>query len=432
MMDTEALKATSLIAVLETHYGAVFQRRGSQHVCLSPLGEEREPSFFVRQCRDGHWVFKDFSSGLGGSLIDFVMYKEGFTEVGAALAHLSSMLGGKCEEPAPVPPGKGRTKPYDLAEIHQAIGRNKVKASAAYLRRRGIDEALIEEMREAGILLHNRHRGKSYCCFAVYDRRRALRCLDNHEIGGGGKFVLGSKCVFTMDWDRIEEADEVFVCESIIDYLSIKTMAGRDGVGLALLGNGVRFSPELLGGARVIVSALDGDAGGFRALLDLREAFPTKAFRIRDFGKHKDANEQLQAERKARRATDLSPRDKLKIYEEFIAASNKSAVARKWGINRGYMYEIVGDCQATLLGEMGSRQKGRRPEKMPTDLLDARKRLKELEAEKEREATEKEGYLAQSAFLQLQLKWAKESLAEHEGRKPNQNRQLKKKKKRRR
>ena len=377
-------------------------------------------------------LFKDFSSGLGGSLIDFVMYKEGFTEVGAALAHLSSMLGGSPVEPLPVPPGKGRAKPYDLAEIHQAIGRNKVKASVAYLRRRGIDEAVIEEMREARLLLHNRHRGQSYCCFAVYDRRGVLRCLDNHEIGGGRKFVLGSKCVFTMDWDHLEEAEEVFVCESIIDYLSMKTMERRGGVGLALLGNGVRFAAELLGGARVIVSALDGDVGGFRALLDLREAFPDKVFQIRDFGEHKDANEQLQAEKKARRGTDLSPRDKLKIYEEFIAASNKAALARKWGINRGYMYEIVGDCQATLLEEMGSRQKGRKPEKMPANLAEARNRLKELEAEKEREATQKEGYLAKSAFLQLQLKWAKEALAEHKGRKPDQNRQLKKKKKGRR
>ena len=85
-----------------------------------------------------------------------------------------------------------------------------------------------------------------------------------------------------------------------------------------------------------------------------------------------------------------------------------------------------------VAGGDGFAERGRRPKKMPADLAEARNRLKELEAEKEREATEKETYLAQSAFLELQLKWAKEALAEHEGRKPHQNRQLKKKKKRRR
>jgi hypothetical protein len=40
-----------------------------------PVAEDSKPSFFVRLVR-GHWVFKDFSSGAGGTVFDFVQMKE--------------------------------------------------------------------------------------------------------------------------------------------------------------------------------------------------------------------------------------------------------------------------------------------------------------------------------------------------------------------
>jgi len=64
-----------------------------------------------------------------------------------------------------------------------------------------------------------------------------LKCLDNHRIDGPEKFVLGRKSIYTRDWEVLSRSDEVFVCEGIIDYLSVKTMEEDNLAGLALLGN---------------------------------------------------------------------------------------------------------------------------------------------------------------------------------------------------
>ena len=71
----EALKQMNLVDFLTEHYGLKFSASGSGYVASSPFGADRNPSFFVRQL-EGRWLFKDFSSGLGGSIIDFWMKKK--------------------------------------------------------------------------------------------------------------------------------------------------------------------------------------------------------------------------------------------------------------------------------------------------------------------------------------------------------------------
>ena len=67
----EALKQMNLVDFLTEHYGLKFSSSGSGYIASSPFGADRNPSFFVRQL-EGRWLFKDFSSGLGGSIIDLV------------------------------------------------------------------------------------------------------------------------------------------------------------------------------------------------------------------------------------------------------------------------------------------------------------------------------------------------------------------------
>ena len=433
MMNLEDVKTRDLTEILETHYGMVFRKSGNQYVGLSPITGEKTPSFFVRCQDDGHWVFKDHSSGTGGTIIDFVMKMEGVVEVKQALSHIGGLFGSGPADGSPAAASQSTDKAsYDLAFIHQKIRGNGWGPSGEYLQKRGIEAKLVEELGQSGVLLHNYRKGKSHCCFAVYDRGKNLCCLDNHEIGGSGKFVLGAKGIFTMDWEQLGTAETVFVCESIIDYLSLKTMEGRDQIGLALLGNQVRFPPELLAGAKEVVSALDHDGGGFRGLLDLREVYPDKSIVIKEFEGCKDANELLQARQEKNAATNLSAQDKLQIYEDLMATDNRSEVARTWGINRSYMYEIVQDCRELLLQGMGSRQRGRKPRNGPDSMAEATERLAQLEAEKQQEAKEKERMFARSEFLKLRLKWSEKALAEHEERKESQKRQLKKKKKKKR
>jgi len=69
----ESLKRMDLAGFLARTYGLSFARAGDGYVALSPFRAEKRGSFYVREESDGHWVFKDHGSGLGGSVFDFVM-----------------------------------------------------------------------------------------------------------------------------------------------------------------------------------------------------------------------------------------------------------------------------------------------------------------------------------------------------------------------
>jgi len=60
-----------------------------------------------------------------------------------------------------------------------------------------------------------------------------LKCLDNHEIGGSGSLSLGQRDIYTRDLGERSRCREVFICEGIIDYLSIKTLEKGAQPGLA-------------------------------------------------------------------------------------------------------------------------------------------------------------------------------------------------------
>ena len=62
-----------------------LKKRGANYVGLSPFKQEKTPSFTVSAQKR---IFKDFSSGLGGSLIDFLKEIEGYSYV-QALEHLA-------------------------------------------------------------------------------------------------------------------------------------------------------------------------------------------------------------------------------------------------------------------------------------------------------------------------------------------------------
>lgn len=304
LLSIEEIKSLHMVEFLTHQYGLCFLPSGNQYVCRSPFTKEQKPSLTVGQFR-GHWLFKDFSSGHGGSLIDFVLLKENFCNVAQTLAYLRKLIsvdklewlqskgggigvGGldKYEE-------KKKGGNYNLNYIYRKLCINEKEVCWKYLKGRGIGQELISELSNRGILLHNRYKGHSYCCFAVFGRHGDIRCLDNHQIEGKGKFVLGKKHIFTLDWTVLPGAKKVFISEGIIDYLSIKTLE-PDIPGLALLGNVPNFDESLLQSATVLVSALDCDAGGIRALLSLKEKFPGKDISPYNLAGCKDPNEYLQ------------------------------------------------------------------------------------------------------------------------------------------
>lgn len=426
----EEVKRLNMVDFLSCHYGLDFSvsgvdvqgHSGRGYCCLSPFTQERNASFFVRQV-DGHWLFKDFSSGHGGSLIDFILLKEGLVEVSEALSYIGQLLcggnggaGGSAPPPSPTSPSSSSIKRgCDVESLYAKLRRNDVRHCRDYLSSRGICEGVINHLYERGVLVHNKYEGNSYCCFAVFDHCGRLRCLDNHQIGGDGKFVLGGKHPFSLDWKPLPLSQRVFVSESIIDYLSIKTLEGFSFRGLALLGNLINFNSDLFASAGEIVSALDGDAGGFRAFLDLEESFSDRVLQVYDFGDSKDANEYLQKQKSRKDLKQLSARDKLLLYRDYQRSDNKSTIAEKWGINRSYMYEIVNECEELIVSGFSQRRRGRKSAGEPATMAEARERVASLEQENRRLDEERERYYVRNEFMKVRLKWAQREAAEVDG-----------------
>lgn len=452
-VGVEYVKGLNMVDFLSNHYGLDFSgHRGScgdQPRCLSPFKEESKASFFVREI-DGHWLFKDFSGGHGGSLIDFVLYKEGLSEVSQALRHIGSLLSGESlngaagktfagspSSPSPSSADKG----YDIQGLYHKFMGNDVGRCRDYLLSRGLCQSIIDNLCEGGLLLHNIVKGKSYCCFAVFNDTGELRCLDNHALDGEEKFVLGRKHPFSLDWPVLPLSQRVFVTESIIDYLSMKTLENISFPGVALLGNVVNFSSSLFASAVEIVSALDGDSGGFKAFLDLEESFSDRDVQVYDFGESKDANEYLQSVKNPKKSRRLSAQDKLSLYQDYSGNENKSEVAKRWDINRSYMYEVVKECEELILSGFSQRRRGRKPSNEPATMADACERIKGLEQENRRLDEERERYYVRNEFMKVRLKWSEreaqelrdevESQPEAQSSTDSKNRQKHLKKKRR-
>lgn len=440
----EALKQMDLVDFLTEHYGLTFSQKGSSYVASSPFGADRRPSFFVRKL-DGRWLFKDFSSGLGGSVIDLVGRLEGLSGLGNVVRRIEELIGGKTVAALSAPTEQlardaaagDERRGYDIEQLYRRFRREDAGACRHYLQGRGIAAELVEQLIAGGEVVHNRYQGKSYCCFAVRDAAGELRCLDNHEIDGSGKFILGSKSVFSRDWQQLANATEAFISEGIIDYLSIKTLEGDSLAGIALLGNQLLFEAALLANCSRIISALDGDHGGTVAFVDLVERYPGKELSQYPLHGHKDPNELLQA-RGNRQGVRLSAEKKLELYRAFQRSDNRSALAREWGMDRSHMYEIISDCEELLLRDLSSRQPGRRPAGQPETLKDAWRQIEQFRAELDRLSLERDKSTCREEFLRLRLKWAEIEVAELRGEPVDEQKgplrkvQIKKKKKRRR
>ncbi len=447
-MNAERAKRLDMVSVLRGYYGVNLSRCGERYVCRSPLTGENDPSFYVWRSPEGHWVYKDFSSNTAGSLIDLVREKEGTATVSEALAFIGAHIaphaavnGVSADSQSAEATGNSAGS-YDIGWVYERCRGNDTGVVVDYLTDRGIDRELVGDLVRDGIVVHNRHRETSYCCFAVHDDGGRLRCLDNHEVGGSGKFVLGTKRWFSLEHAALAQAGEVYVCEGIIDYLSVKTLEGRDIAGVALLGNQVSLAPDIFRNARLLVSVFDADRGGVEGFMDLQSMFPDKEFSVYRTGECKDANAYLQHVRGGGSPQRFTAMQKLRLYEEFTASDNKKALAARWGINRSYMYEVVEEARAMVVGGFENRRRGRKPggRHGVRTLEDALERIAVLEAEKDGETADKERYYARSEFLKIRLKWSEIENAELRGEVPAERgdeektakRQAKKKRRKRR
>jgi len=407
----ETYKQVNLVEFLTDYYGLKFKKSGSGYVAGSPFGADKKPSFFVRQL-GSHWLFKDFSSGLGGSIIDLVGHLEQLSGIGAILRRLEELVGGQRASASAVAKPSETHRGYDVDQLYHSFGEHDPEVCRRYLLSRGIDTHLAEALIADGEVVHNCYQGKSYCCFAVRDDSGRLQCLDNHEIDGSGKFVLGTKHVYSRDWQELPHAPEVFITEGIIDYLSMKTLEEKRIAGMALLGNQLIFEPDLLSGCTRIISALDEDRGGTAAFVDLVNGYPDKEVTQYPLRNYKDPNELLQSGSRFRR---LSPEEKLTLYRAFQHSDNRSELAREWGLDRSHMYAIVRDVEEMVISGLSSRRPGRRPMDQPQTMPDAWQQIDDLKEQNRNLSLERDETICREEFLKLRLKWSEIEAAELRG-----------------
>ena len=382
-------------------------------VCIETYKQVNLVDFLsARYGLKNHWLFKDFSSGLGGSIIDLVGHLEQLSGVGAILRRLEHLVGGLCASVTLEEKSSETSLNYDVDQLYNRFRKQDPDVCRRYLVNRGIEKDLVEELITGGEVLHNPYQGKSYCCFAVRNSSGYLQCLDNHEINGPGKFVLGAKSVYSRDWKRLSHATEAYITEGVIDYLSMKTMEGNDIVGIALLGNQLIFEPELLAGCSRIISALDEDRGGTSAFVDLVEYYPDKEVTQYPLQNCKDPNGLLQSGSRFRR---LSPDERLALYRDFQRSDNRSELARKWGLDRSHMYTIVRDVEKTVIAELSSRRPGRRPMDQPQSLTDAWQQIEDLKEQNKNLSVERDESICREEFLKIRLKWSEIENAELRG-----------------
>ncbi len=414
----DQLKAVDLVRFCERCYGMQFQRKGHVFMCLSPFGAEQEPSFVVHQ-KNGQWLFKDFSSGKGGSIIDLVRELDGMpNDYATTVARIETLLNqhsavavSQSREIGLSSPGCDGATAADLSRVYSRIQSNAVEPARSCLESRHISGQVLDELLGREQLLTNVYGGKSYCCFAVRDAKGQLMCLDNHQIGGPEKFVLGNKHVFVPDYDALAQAQEVTITEGIIDLLSMQTMCAS--IGLALLGTALDFPAEFIAGSQKIVLALDNDEAGDAGTQKLRARFSDKQVENFSVGDYKDPNEILGAVPNiATKRKKFSPEQKLEIYQAWLACQNKSQVAREFDIDRSYLSELIAESQQAVVAHFSGKKAGRKKADQPSTLRQAVDQIDKLETDKLQLAKAREELHISNEFLKLRLAWAEGDQAE--------------------
>jgi DNA primase len=227
-----------------------------------------------------------------------------------------------------------------------------------------------------------------------------LRGLFNRRIDGDGKFLLGERTVFSLDWERLAQARSVFVCEGIIDYLSLKTLEGADAVGVALLGGHVDGELRGLLPESELIAAFDDDEAGRKAGERLRTLFPDRVVKDYDLLGHHDPNELLTAGGRGGETSKGSHKLTPELRARIAFDSRPSReIAAELGLHHSTVCEIREDAQR-ILRDTWSR---RRPGPKPAPPEDGRMAAARDEADALREKVDL-GRM-RNDWLELQLKW---------------------------
>ncbi|MBC8443289.1 toprim domain-containing protein [PVC group bacterium] len=405
-MTLEQIKQQDLCRVLRECYGMQFVRRNGAWEALSPFQQEQRPSFFVKQAADGHWLFKDFSVNLGGSLIDFVLHYEKLADFPSAFRRARELVGHGLRTDGSVPPAPAAAhrRPHHLDELHRRFRQRDAAACGQYLRKRGIDDELVDRLLADGTVVQNRYGGALWCCVALRDATGKLQGLFNRCLSGDEKFLLGRRAPFCLDWERLQQAETVYLCEGIIDALSLKSLLGVETVVVGIGGNQLCAEAiSVLSKTRRIVAAFDADEGGKQAWTQLGRHFEADRIERFDLCGHNDPNALLQArlaQDTKRCRSRLSPDEKADVA---FAPHSSREVAAKHGLHHSRVCELRQEARSAACEHWQDRRPGPKAES-----LDWQARNAALEAELAEVSRERDLLCMRRDWLELQLSWERE------------------------
>lgn len=282
--DLKHLKAGLPIPKVWEHIGLPGK---PGHYCHSPFREDTEPSFSIFE-NGQRW--KDFGTGEGGDVIDFIAHA-GELDLSEATRYFLKLAGNAAPVPLRLPKAAHATtggdpqrlrKNLEDAEIH--MGSSEEVASLARLRR--IDPAAIHLAQRLSTLAFGRVCG--FSCWILTDgagRVAEARKIDGkpfpafgqlpqrkaHTLGGSSKsWPAGVAVLRKTPTYRV-----VLIVEGGPDYLAalhfVLEMGAGDVLPVAMLGRstGTSIHTEalaLLRGKRVRVCPhVDSDGGGMKA-----------------------------------------------------------------------------------------------------------------------------------------------------------------------
>ncbi len=116
-MDLNQLKTIDLISFLNRYYSLNVNRRGA---ALCPFHEDKKPSFSVFKT-DGAWFWKCHCCAISGTIIDFVMKKDGFSLPIDAAKHIMELRG------SPEDPGHPPKFNPEIVRFHSYTDENGIE-----------------------------------------------------------------------------------------------------------------------------------------------------------------------------------------------------------------------------------------------------------------------------------------------------------------
>lgn len=427
-MTIDEMKRADLVTVLSAAWGMSFERSGSGFVALSPFTAEQRPSFCAALVDDAHWVYCDHSDGSSGSIIDLAMRKLGTRDAGRACDEARRLIrqAGVAPAPAAAPAAAPSRPAADPGWLYERLRSVDAGPCREYLTGRGVDETLVNGLIERGMIVLNTNDGSRYCCFAVRAADGGLQALFNRRIDGPSEramFLLGRQHPFCPDWDAAGRSPALYVCESIIDALSLLTLR-PDACAVAL--SGANADPGALQpapGARLI-EAFDADPAGRKAAARLAESFPGHRVESFDLCGCGDLNEYLTTRPwmsdAAGGTAKLSVRDRIAVA---LSDRPSRELAAEYGIHHSRVCDIRNDAEAVLSEIWESRRPGRRARpKPPPELAEKDRKLQQVQRELDLTTMRKE-------WLELQLEFHEKRDAEVETEQVRRKRKKKVRKK---